>query len=338
MSINSNNIPLNTYQNIKDSSYISQSKINKGKKVASQKQISKNNSSKMNNFKNLQKSNRKSMKNLNSKLTSVNYVKPLFYTMYSQIKPIDKRNFGYRYDRDFLFIPFPTILNIDKTQFKALTHRNKSEEKKNSNSKCKYLNKSKNKKNNENSENNDNTKKIVKDINDIKNEKATLIQACFRGYLLRKNLYNSLSPYSKFRHDVKIVEKIVKLKSLFFEKLKQLKIEYEKNKNKKKGKKNTNKKKKFKICSNGNFNIINKNYKINMANKNNKIKKNDKFNINNCYDNNYDKFKNGINNYVIIDKESYNKKKELYEKKLNELIEENKKIKNMKNIKLNIQI
>ena len=238
MSISANNIPLNSYQNIQDSSYIAnQTKINKGKRVVSQKHISNNNSYKMNNYKNLQKSTKKSMKNLNSKLTSVNYVKPLFYTMYSQIKPINKQNFVYRYDRNFLFIPFPTILNIDKTQFKALTYRNRSEGKKNNNSKCKSSNKSKNKKNNKNSENNSNKKEIVKDINDIKNEKATLIQACFRGYLFRKNLYNSLSSYTKFRHDVKIVGKIVKLKSLFFDKLKQLKIEYEKNKNKKKEKK-----------------------------------------------------------------------------------------------------
>ena len=74
MSISANNIPLNTYQNIQDSSYIvNKTKINKGKRVVSQKQISKNNSSKMNNIKNLQKNSRQSMKNRNSKLTSINY-------------------------------------------------------------------------------------------------------------------------------------------------------------------------------------------------------------------------------------------------------------------------
>ena len=55
----------------------------------------------------------------------------------------------------------------------------------------------------------------TKDINDIKNEKAILIQANFRGYMSSKNIYNSLSPYSKFIQDIYILEKIIKYKGIF---------------------------------------------------------------------------------------------------------------------------
>ena len=321
--LSTSNAPLIIYQNNNNSCKTSQTKLIKKSKILNQKNISANEFEKHNNFKNHQKSTRRSMKNISSKLASVSYVKPLYYMMNEKEKPINKQ-FGYRYDRNFLFIPYPTILNIDYEKFKTITQLNEEKKENSRHKKAKSYKKNnsnnseKNKSSEKNLENNNNKKN--KDINDIKTEKATLIQACFRGYLLRKNLYNSLTPYGKFRYDLKTLDRIVKCKNVFFKKLKQIKIAYYKKLNKTQRYKN---KEIIQISNNENFTLRDYNYKINLINKNNIIK-NHFFSIDNFYTNNYDKFKNGCNNYEIIDKEIYSKEKELYENKINELIEKNK--------------
>ena len=368
MSLNLNTITVTSNPNYPDSFYInSQPKINKGKKVISQNKNNDSKAYKMDNIQNQKQTSKNPNSNLNSKLSPGNYIKPLYYLLNNQIKAINKQFLGYRDGRNYLY-PFPSSRN----EYNIKYNSNKNEEKKENNSKLKSP-KNKNKKNKNNykdeknfrsnknkSKNKSKTKsknktKNKKDLNDLNNEKAILIQANFRGYLARKKIYNSLSPYSKFRQDLDILEKITKFKSIFFNKLKQLKEEYEKNKNNINGNENENENEKenednniilkaknnknknnkdyienCNICNNDSFNIINNidyKYKISIYNNNNNINKIEDFTIKGCYDNNFDKFGNGNNNNILIDQDSYNKEKELYEKKLQELIEENSKIK-----------
>ena len=103
MTLSTSNVPLIICKNNNNSRRTSQIKLTKKNKILSQKNISVNESEKQNNFKSQQKGTRRSMKNLLSKLTSVKYVKPLYYMMNEKEKPISKQ-FSYRYDRiSFLY-------------------------------------------------------------------------------------------------------------------------------------------------------------------------------------------------------------------------------------------
>ena len=253
MSLNLNTITVTSNPNYPDSFYInSQPKINKGKKVISQNKNNDNKVYKMDILQNQKQTPKNPNSNLNSKLSPGNYIKPLYYLLNNQIKAINKQFLGYRDGRNYLY-PFPSSRN----EYNIKYNSNKNEEKKENNSKLKSP-KNKNKKNKNNykdeknfrsnknkSKNKSKTKsknktKNKNDLNDLNNEKAILIQANFMGYLARKKIYNSLSPYCKFRQDLDILEKITKFKNIFFNKLKQLKEEYEKNKNNINGNENEN--------------------------------------------------------------------------------------------------
>ena len=100
----------NTYRNYKDNSrMLFQNKLNRRKKVLSQKIIQSKKSEKTNNTQNKSQT-KNSISNLNSKLSSVNYVKPLSYLLNNQLKPINKQFLGYKYENSF-FYNNPTSLN-----------------------------------------------------------------------------------------------------------------------------------------------------------------------------------------------------------------------------------
>ena len=304
---NSNNNSINHSKRNNNSYIINQSKANGENKASSQKKIDNLKSMKINNSQNIKKSAKTSMSNLNSKLSSVNYnTKPIYYMLYNQMKP---NHFGYKYDRDFLFIPYPFSRNNDDN-----TYSNKNEEKKDNSLRDKSSN------NNYISIYSDSS--FINDLNNIK--KIILIQSCFRGFLARKKIYNTLSLYSKYKKDINSIEKINQCKINLFSNLKQFNKEFQIYSYRlKKYKRNI---KNCSINKNINFTIFDHKYKININNKNNDIKKIEFFTINNCYENKYDKIKE-YKNYEIISNESYNKEKEMYEKKIKELIEENNKIK-----------
>ena len=293
----------NTYRNYKDNSRIMfQNKLNRRKKVLSQKTIQSKKNEKTNNTQNKSLTNN-SISNLNYKLSSVNYVKPLSYLLNNQLRPINKQFIGYKFENSF-FNNIPTSRNnneyTDRYKFKSKNNTMSNKSKKNKKSTEKNKNK--------------------KDTDDKVKKEVILIQANYRGYLFRKKFGRSLTTYSKFREDINTMEKIIKFKSMFFNKLKQIKEQFLKNKNKL-GKFINNKNKNNK----NNKNLNDPNYRKKIWNKNNSIVKSEKFTIEKYYPNNYDKMKDGKNE--LIDKLSYNKEKEMYEKKLKELLEENKKIK-----------
>ena len=227
VTIDINNQTINTNRNNQNNSYITtQSKINKRKKGQSQRHINDNKYEKINNTHNQKQNSKNSASNLNSKLTPGNYIKPLYYLLNNQIKPINKQFNGFRYERNFIYNNFPTTRNNEyneKLKYKSIDDKNEEKKENNySKNKSPNLNKNKNKKKNEDKNKNLKNKNknvgsltTTKDINDLKNEKVTLIQANFRGYMARKNIYNSLSPYSKFRQDINTLEKIIKFKGIF---------------------------------------------------------------------------------------------------------------------------
>ena len=147
MTISASNIPLTTYMNNNDSpNRTSQTKLNKKKRVLSQRNISVNELEKQNKFRNQKKNTKNSMKNLTTKLTAGNYVKPLYYMMNDKIIPV-KKPFGYRYDRNFLFIPYPKVLNIDYSKYRTIVQQNEEKKENSKNKKSKSKSKSKPKKN-----------------------------------------------------------------------------------------------------------------------------------------------------------------------------------------------
>lgn len=232
-------------KNNNSASIINQPKRNKRKKVLSQKNVNEYNTIKTSTMQTQIKNTNHSKNGLNSKLQPVNYVKPLYYTLYSKIRPINKQFLGYKFERNYLYYPFPP--HNTNVHYVYQTNIQKEENKENNNSK----NKSLNNRNNNNKEksnmlrnqnlknmNNKTTITYKTDINSITdgdinltNLKISLIQACFRGYLARKIKNNSLSTCSKFKDDINTYEKIIKFKSNFFNKLKQFNEDYKKNKN-----------------------------------------------------------------------------------------------------------
>ena len=392
---NSQNNEINNIQNTKtfdtlrnnpEHSLLIKPRKKKNQKASSQKNIYENIYERNQYYKNEIFKN--TMTNYESKLAPVNYVKPLYYLLKNRLVPINKQFLGFRVERNFKY-NIPKTRNND-VKYKTIACKN---EEINDMSDSKY--KSQNLKNSKNtlslSQNFENfgKNKILmnkmnsgvdnneKECDDLKNKKAILIQACFRGYLARKVIYNSLAPYSKFRIDLHTLERLKRYKNIFFNRLKEIKEEYDKNKNRydnnspnyinvifqdnetiNKDISNNNVKNKDKnnnsvnnnrevnkqksnndiqkydnniVIDNQNSNTINDviyNYKVRIFNKKCVIFKNDDFIILSCYPNNYDKLRNNNNNnYELINKESYNKEKELYEQKLKKIIEENNRIK-----------
>ena len=256
-SINSNNNNELTYNsNCQD--FSSNTNISKGKKPISLKHTSfehdplrfSSNQKPKKNLKNL-------ATNINSKLSPENYVKPLYYLLNNQVRPINKQFLGFKDGRRYLYnnqypyknngnIMFNTALNQkeenkDNTNSKHMSNASKKTKgnknnlnnkssKNNKNGKNDNNNKNNKNKNNKNYNNNNNIKDAKK-LNELKNQKATLIQAAIRGLLARNKLYNSLSQYQKLKRDIKTLEKIKQYKAMFFNNLKEFKEEFIKNKN-----------------------------------------------------------------------------------------------------------
>ena len=336
---------------------------NKKKKVLSQTNITGQNKSRTLYTQNQKKSNKTSMSNFNtrdSKLSPNNYIKPLYYLLYNQIRPINKQFLGYKDERYYLYYEYPMTLNTNSTI------QNKDEKKEGNNSNNEVSNNNKNLRNKNNNRNNTNNS------NERANESINLIQSCSRGYLARKMLNKSVSPYSQFRQDINTLEKIKQCKKDFLNKLKQFCEDYKNNKeknsistskinsklNSKINSDRSNKSKKKKVNYKRNtifeadnslenaknsfmaktvnkFKDINNNKKddydskIKYNNKNIAIQKCEYFMISGYYKNNFDLFKNTKNGE--FDKYTFDKEKELYENKLKELMEENKKYKRKRN-------
>jgi hypothetical protein len=296
------------------------------KKVISQKNINERNKYKTSTIQNLKKSSKTSTSNcgIDSKLSPRNYIKPLYYLLYSQIRPVNKQFLGFRDERYYLYYEYP-LNSTDRI-------RNKEEKKENNYSKTEACNTTRALRNKRNQINN------TMDSTEIKNLSANLIQACFKGYLARKMLYNSLSPYSKYRKDINDDKSInSKMNS---DRSNNNKNNILRNKNKKiHNKRNTifeadneiiNDKKLYNSKAVKKLKSINSDYssRIEYNNKNNEIEKNEDFMISGYYKNHFNLFKNSKNGDPF-DNETFNKEKELYERKIKELIEENKKIKGL---------
>ena len=336
--INDNNMNSNS---INQDFLSNQSKLNKTKKPIYQSNI--NDYDTKYNSQNKAKINTKNpMSNLNSKLSPENYIKPLYYLLNGQIKPVNKQFLGYRDWRKYLYgHPYPTD-RIDEARYKLnsspreekkennnVKHKNnKTENKKNKGKKssmdAKTL-KSKNNKNmknkissnnknnvNKNNNNGSNVNKS-KEVDIIKNQNATLIQACFRGYVERIKLYNSLSKYSRFKNDIKILDRINQYKSTFFNNLKQFSLEYQKNKNNLTSLKSKN----------GNINNINTNL-INGENINNKGNNSDDENNLNSNLNKVDNINSISNNLNGLNNNSVNTNGENIDSNFNKIDNMNK--------------
>ena len=297
------------------------------KKVISQKNINERNKYKTSTIQNLKKGNKTSTSNcdIDSKLSPRNYIKPLYYLLYNQIRPVNKQFLGFRDERYYLYYQYP-LNNTDRI-------RNKEEKKENNYSKTEACNTARTLRNKRNQISN------TMDSTEIKNLSANLIQACFKGYLARKMLYNSLSPYSKYRkyiNDDKNNKDGINSK-INSDRSNDNKNNILRNKNKKiHNKRNTifeadndiiNDKKFYssravnKLKANSDYSS-----RLEYNNKNNEIEKNEDFMISGYYKNHFNLFKNSKNGDPF-ENETFNKEKELNERKIKELIEENRKIK-----------
>ena len=182
---------------------------------------------------NLKKNNNKRDKSRNSKLTPAKYIKPLFYILNNQIKPIYKQFKGYRNEKYFInfnYNLFPSFKNGDISMLKTMSNNNNDL----------YLNYSKNSVNNKNNKKkmqnrsfDDNLKNNKYNIylnnsqeeKDVLNSKTKLLQACFRSFISRYKFYNELKNNDK---DNKYSEIIMKLMNNFHEKLNSIKKDFKK--------------------------------------------------------------------------------------------------------------
>ena len=182
---------------------------------------------------NLKKNNNKRDKSRNSKLTPAKYIKPLFYILNNQIKPIYKQFKGYRNEKYFInfnYNLFPSFKNGDISMLKTMSNNNNDL----------YLNYSKNSVNNKNNKKkmqnrsfDDNLKNNKYNIylnnsqeeKDVLNSKTKLLQACFRSFISRYKFYNELKNNDK---DNKYSEIIMKLMNNFHEKINSIKKDFKK--------------------------------------------------------------------------------------------------------------
>ena len=182
---------------------------------------------------NLKKNNNKRDKSRNSKLTPAKYIKPLFYILNNQIKPIYKQFKGYRNEKYFInfnYNLFPSFKNGDISMLKTMSNNNNDL----------YLNYSKNSVNNKNNKKkmqnrsfDDNLKNNKyntylnnsQEEKDVLNSKTKLLQACFRSFISRYKFYNELKNNDK---DNKYSEIIMKLMNNFHEKINSIKKDFKK--------------------------------------------------------------------------------------------------------------
>ena len=182
--------------------------------------------------------NNKREKSRNSKLTPANYIKPLFYILNNQIKPIYKQFKGYRNEKYFInfnYNLFPSFKNGDINMIKTMSNNDNNL----------YLNYTKNSLNNKNIKKkmqnrsfDDNLKhnKFISDFNnsqedkDIINTKAKLLQAYFRSFISRYKFFNELK--NNKDKNIKYSEIFLKLMNNFFEKLNSIKKDFNKLKKK----------------------------------------------------------------------------------------------------------
>ena len=253
--------------------------------------------------------NNKREKSRNSKLTPANYIKPLFYILNNQIKPIYKQFKGYRNEKYFInfnYNLFPSFKNGDINMIKTMSNNDNNL----------YLNYTKNSINNKNIKKkmqnrsfDDNLKhnKFISDFNnsqedkDITNTKAKLLQAYFRSFISRYKFFNELK--NNKDKNIKYSEIVLKLMNNFFEKLNAIKNDFSKLKK----------------------NILNdklieyKNISFTIKRKNNKNRKT--LTNNNLYLIKQQK------EALEKEKEQFIKEKKLNELKIRELTEENNKLK-----------
>ena len=274
-------------------------------------------------------------KSRNSKLTPANYIKPLFYILNDQIRPINKQFNNYRNEKFFInfnYNLFPSFKNVDNLLLKTISNNNNNILKEGNND---SINHDKNyRKRNHNRSFDDGIKNIkyniytnnIQDDNEMLNIKANLLQACYRSYISRNKFYNRLKANNK---DVIYSDIITNLLNNYFKKLNLIKSESSKlrSRNKLNNHNNSNYfnhtyhnnytnqsieniNKKLSICKNNNFMI-----KL----KNNKYQK--KFSNNNIY------FIKRQNETFAKEREIFIKEKKLNELKMKELTEENNKLK-----------
>ena len=274
-------------------------------------------------------------KSRNSKLTPANYIKPLFYILNDQIRPINKQFNNYRNEKFFInfnYNLFPSFKNVDNLLLKTISNNNNNIPKDGNND---SINHDKNyRKRNHNRSFDDGIKNIkyniytnnIQDDNEMLNIKANLLQACYRSYISRNKFYNRLKANNK---DVIYSDIITNLLNNYFKKLNLIKSESSKlrSRNKLNNHNNSNYfnhtyhnnytnqsieniNKKLSICKNNNFMI-----KL----KNNKYQK--KFSNNNIY------FIKRQNETFAKEREIFIKEKKLNELKMKELTEENNKLK-----------
>ena len=186
---------------------------------------------------NLKKNNnnsKKREKSRNSKLAPANYIKPLFYILNNQIKPIYKQFKGYRNEKYFInfnYNLFPSFKNGEINMLKTMSNNNNDL----------YFNYTKNLMSNKNNKKkmqnrsfDDNLKnnKFMTEFNnnqedkDIINTKAKLLQAYFRSFISRYKFFNEIKNNND--KDIKYSEIVITLMNNFFEKLNSIKKEFNK--------------------------------------------------------------------------------------------------------------
>ena len=260
----------------------------------------------------LKKNNNKREKSRNSKLTPAKYIKPLFYILNNQIKPIYKQFKGYRNEKYFInfnYNLFPSFKNGDISMLKTMSNNNNNL----------YLNYSKNSVNNKNNKKkmqnrsfDDNLKNNKYNIylnnsqeeKDVLNSKTKLLQAYFRSFISRYKFYNELKNNDK---DNNYSEIIIKLMNNFHEKLNSIKKDF----------------KKLKIKIYNNLSEY-RNISFTIRRKNNKNRKT-------LTNNNFYLIKKQ-NEALEKEKELFLKEKKMNELKIHQLTEENNKLKKKNNV------
>ena len=274
-------------------------------------------------------------KSRNSKLTPANYIKPLFYILNDQIRPINKQFNNYRNEKFFInfnYNLFPSFKNGDNLLLKTISNNNNNIPKDGNNE---NTNPDKNyRKRNHNSSFDDGIKNIKYNIytsnsqedNEILNIKANILQACYRSYISRNKFYNRLRTNNK---DIKYSDIITNLLNNYFKKLNLIKSENSKlrSRNKLNNDNDTNY---FNHTYNNNYT----NQTIENMNKKLSVCKNNDFMIK-SKNNKYQKRLSNSNIYFIKkqneslekEREIFMKEKKLNELKMKELKEENNKLK-----------
>ena len=172
---------------------------------------------------NIKKHNSKRVKSRNSKLTPAKYIKPLFYILTNQIKPIYKQFKGYRNEKYFInfnYNLFTSFKNGEINMIKTISNNDNN-----------LYQKNKRKMHNRSFDDNLRNKKYncyfnsSQEENEILNSKTKLLQAYMKGFISRLKFFNELKNNSKNKN-VKYSETITKLMNSFFEKLNSIKSKF----------------------------------------------------------------------------------------------------------------